>query len=157
MRLVQMREPNPIFAKGTAFLVLLLVVSAVLAACGTTEHLTLGIYDPTGHEKTRVEIADVVRSSVRASHRPDGSAVLFLSLNGRGAKKFLTLTRALARRGARVERFQPIAFEVNGREYARAKVDYRMNPDGIQGNSGFEFGSLSFTVAERLAKQIRES
>jgi hypothetical protein len=137
----------------------LIVVSASLAllatsaAWGRTSQVALRIYDPSGQVKTEVTSADVVRSSVRASPGP-GGAVLSFDLTKQGASKFHTLTRALARRGARLHRRQAFAVEIGGKVFSRPWIDYRVNPDGLPGDSGIEIDLSRLAVAQRLAKEI---
>ncbi len=146
-------------ACGTTCIVLLTFVGAAVlvpSACGTASHLTLRIYDPTGQAKSEVTTADVVRSSARASREHGGSAVLFFRLMNEGSSKFHSLTRALARRGARIRRRQPFAFEIDGRVYARPLIDYRAYPDGLDGRPGLQMEGLRLETAQLVARHIRE-
>lgn len=135
-----------------------LLAAFVLAlwGCGGESHVTLRIYDSAGGAASVVGTEDVVRSSARASRGPGGSATLFLALTDDGAIKLESLTRTLARRGAKVHRPQTFTFEIDGKVYARPKIDYRAFPDGLDGSSGLEIGGLPLTVARQLAGQIRE-
>jgi len=146
---------------GFAISLALLIPStgaAVLApsARSAASHVELLIYDPVGRAKSEVRTADVVRSSARASRQPGGSAALYFRLTKIGALKFHSLTRALARRGARLHRSQRFAFEVGGRVYARPLIDYRAYPNGLDGRSGIQVDGLKLATAQRLAREIRQ-
>jgi len=132
-----------------------LALSSVSPALDRTDQFGFRIYDPTGRVSTEVTGADLVRSSVRAVHQPGGAATLYLRLTKAGAAKFHSLTRALARRGAQLHRHQSFAVEIGGHVYARPWVDYRADPDGMDGSSGLEMVSVPLAVAQRLAREIR--
>jgi preprotein translocase subunit SecD len=114
------------------------------------------MYDPAGQSKWAVGTADVVRSSARASRQPGGFATLSFRLTNNGAMKFHNLTRALARRGARLHRAQRFAFEVDGRVVSLPSIDYRAFPNGLDGRSGIQVEGLKFATAQRLARGIRQ-
>ena len=131
-----------------------LVVAASDALASGTQ-FTLRVYDPTGLVKTEVTSADVVRSSFRAVLQPGGSAAVVGTLTRAGDSKFCSLTRALARRGARLRRPQHFAFEVAGRVYARPWVDYKAFPNGVCGSPAFEVVGMRLAVARTLVRLIR--
>ncbi len=119
------------------------------------EQLGLRISDLAGRVKAEVTNAGVVRSSVRAVRQAGGAAAVVGVFTKDGASKFCSLTRGLARRGARVHRPQHFAIAVGGRVYARPWVDYRAFPNGLCGSPGFEWGGMQLPVARRLARLIR--
>jgi hypothetical protein len=116
----------------------------------------LRIYDPSEHMAGEVGPTDVVRSSVRTSPDQPGTAVLFFQLTSRGKQRIHTLTRALARRGARLHRNQHFAFAVSGHVYARPFIDYRALPNGIDGEPGIEISGIPRKVAQRIAAEMRD-
>ncbi len=81
--------------------------------------------------------------------------MLSFRLTTNGARKFHSLTRALARRGARLRRPQRFAFAVNGRVYSRPFVDYRAFPNGLDGRTGIQVEGMTLATAQRLAREIR--
>jgi hypothetical protein len=125
------------------------------AALASTTQSRLRIFDPSGLVKTEVTNDGVVRSSVRAVRQTDASGSLIGTFTKVGAAKFCSLTRALARRGARLARPQHFAFEVAGRIYTRPWVDYKAFPNGLCGSPGFEVGGMRLAVARSLARLIR--
>jgi hypothetical protein len=133
-----------------------ILAAAVLApaACGAATRFTLSIYDPSGEATTRLTMTDVVRSSARAASVEGRSAALYVRLTRVGAQKFHTLTRDLARRGARLHRPQVFVFQINSHVYARPVIDYRVYPNGIEGD-GLQIDGLRLATARRLASQIR--
>jgi hypothetical protein len=133
-----------------------LVVVFGLAACGSTAHPGLRIFDPSGRATPVVTTADVLAASPRVLRRPNGSAVLFLRLTRAGALRFQALTRALSRRGARIERPQPFALEVGGKVYARPLVDYRIFPGGMDATAGLQIAGLRLDTARKLVAAIRQ-
>jgi hypothetical protein len=137
---------------------LALVLIVVTAGCGNASHTTavgLRIFDPAGHVKGEVRPTDVIRSSVRTSV-DQGSAVLYFRLTSRGNQRIRALTRSLAHRGARLHRVQHFAIEVSGHIYNRPFVDYRMMPDGFDGESGIEIANVPPKKVRAIAFQIRE-
>ena len=116
--------------------------------------VSLRIFDPSGIAKTQVTSVDVIRLSVRAVRKAGGSADLVGDFTKTGRAKFCALTRALARRGARVGVAQPLAIEVAGHVYARPRVDFKAFPTGLCGSPSFEW-LMDLTLARRLAHVIR--
>jgi hypothetical protein len=131
-------------------------ITVVLKKKQSASPYELRVYDPSGRERTAVTGADVVHSSVRVVGQAGRTAALFFDLTKTGAARFHVLTRALARRGARLHRPQHFAVEVGGRIYVRPWVDYRLFPDGLPGDSGIEMGGMPLVTARRLARLIRE-
>jgi hypothetical protein len=105
--------------------------------------------------KLELTTADVVPSSAQAQRLAGGSAVLYVGFTSKGAAKFCRLTRALARRGARLHRQQRFAVAVGFGIYVRPLVDYRASPDGLCGAPGFEVQGMRLALARQLAQQIR--
>jgi hypothetical protein len=132
---------------------------AVTAGCGSSHRASasgLRIYDPTGRAGAEVTATDVIRSSVRTGPESRGTAYLYFALTRRGRQRFRSLTRALARRGTRLDHFQHFAFAVSGRIYGRPFIDYRAFPDGLDGQPGIELPGIRPKVAKRVAAQLRE-
>lgn len=132
-------------------------ITVVLKKNESTSRYELRVYDPTGRERTEITTADVVHSSVRVVRQSGRTASLFFYLTKTGAARFHILTRALARRGARLHRHQHFAVEVGGRVYVRPWVDYLTFPDGLPGDSGIEMDGVPLATARRLARLIRKS
>jgi hypothetical protein len=147
-----MKSPN----RTSLALLLVIGVSAGCSGSRTAPPIGLRIYDPAGRVKGQVTSTDVVRSSVRTSREPGGTAGIFFALTRRGKQRIHRLTRALAHRGARLHRIQQFAFEVRGHVYARPRIDYRAFPDGIDGAPGIEIPGLTPGAARRIAAQLRE-
>jgi len=136
----------------------LLLASAVLvpAACGAGPHVEFRIFvDPANQTKLQIGFTDLARSSARATPQGGSSAVLFVGFTPEGAKKFHSLTRALAQRGAQRHRMQRFAVEIDGRIYARPLIDYRAFPNGLDGNAGIQIEGFRLADAKRLAQEIR--
>jgi hypothetical protein len=131
-----------------------LALIASAAGWAGNSHVEFRVYDPTGVARTEATGSDVVRSSVHAL-RVSGSVTLYVGLTQTGASKFQTLTRALARRGARLHRPQSFAVAIGGHVYWRPSVDYELFPNGLPGNNGLDLQVLRLAVAQRLAKLIR--
>jgi len=134
-----------------------ILVPAVLAptACAKATRVVLRIYDPAGEVKAEVGINDVVRSSARAFREPGGYAAVSFRLTARGVVKCNRLMRGLARRGARLRRAQRFVIEIDG-EVRRIVVDYRAYPDGVDCAPGLRLTGLRLSLAQRLAKRIRD-
>lgn len=102
------------------FTVSMLAVSLALIASSAgwagNSRVEFRVYDPTGVVRTEVTGSDVVRSSVHAV-RVSGTVHLYGGLTKTGASKFQSLTRALARRGARLHRPQSFAVAIDGHVY----------------------------------------
>jgi hypothetical protein len=140
----------------------LLVVTASLAvaawsapARSVTSRQLLRIYDPTRQVKTELTISDVVRSSVLADRTVGGVPALAFTLTKAGAAKFHVLTRALARRGARLHRNQVFAIAIDGHVYATPFIDYKVDPDGIPAGPDMEMNVSSYALAKKLAFELR--
>lgn len=139
-----------------ALLTVVVVVS--LTACGgsDSDQSAFRIYDPSGRVKVEVTSADIVRSSARAAPQGGGTAIFSVSFTAGGASKFCRLTRALARRGAALDRRQRFAVAFSDRVQSRPFIDYEATPSGLCGSPAIEVHGLPVTVAQRLVQQIRE-
>jgi hypothetical protein len=115
----------------------------------------LRIYDPAGRVAAAITGAEVVRSSVRVVRESGGRFGLFVGLTKNGASAFCSLTRALARRGARLHSRQRFAVALGSHVYARPWVDYRAFPNGLCSTPGIEWAGMPLPVARRLAARIR--
>ena len=131
------------------------VLATATSGCGSTRQSSFRLYDPTGEAATQVTRADVVRSSVRVLRDPAGQAVLAFAFTKHGASQFRALTRALARRGARLHRQQSFVVEIGGHVSARSRVDYEQYPDGLDGSSGVEIIVPRLATAQWLARKVR--
>lgn len=136
---------------------ILTLVALSIVGCGGDDRVDLQIYDSNNEVDTRLDIDDVVASSARSTRESDGSAVLYFELTDQGAVKFAELTRALARRGASLNRSQAFVFEVDDHIYARPVVDHQAFPDGLDGDAGLQIGGFRPEVAARLATEIRDT
>jgi len=119
------------------------------AACGSSSQTEFRIFDPSGRVRVQVTGADILDGSVEASK----TAVSAEFTNG-GNAKFCALTRALARRGARLHRVQHFAIEVDRRVVSRPYIDYRAEPKGLCGPA-FEIDVESAAEAQRIAHVLR--
>jgi hypothetical protein len=120
-------------------------------ACARTQRQAqFRIYDPTGRVAAQVLPSDIVASSVRSG--PDGAKTNFVTfeLTPRGKQHFHQLTAGLARRGAALHRVQHFALEVHGHVYARPYIDYRLSPDGFDGQGGVEIAGVPRKLAGRF-------
>ncbi len=136
----------------------LVLLALAAAACGSDgDRTTFRIYDPSNQAAPQVTGGDVVPSSVRVARGFGRSGVVYLRLTRDGARKFGVLTRGLARRGARVNRPQSFAIEVNGRVLSRIEVDYQLFPNGISGTAseGVEIAGPRLSEAREIAEDIR--
>jgi hypothetical protein len=126
-------------------------------AAAKDDATVLRMYDASGAANTALTLADVARSSVTAAPDPitPGVYALYFRLTNQGVTKFDRLTRLLAQRGARLDSFQHLVFEVNGHVYARPAVDYLLSPHGLDGRNGIEIPGLKQRTATRLAAEIR--
>ena len=124
------------------------------AKADASTSLNLRIYDPSGRATPSLTTADVIRASAKASRAAGAQVALYIRLTPNGARKFRLLTEALARLGAREHRWESLAFSVGGRIYSRARIDYKLFPNGLPGDQGIEF-DLPLTTAQRLARLIR--
>jgi hypothetical protein len=129
---------------------LLAAVVVSLTSCGgsDSDQFSFRIYDPSGRTKVEVMNADIVRTSVSAVPQGGGKAILSVSFTADGASKFCRLTRALARRGAALDRQQRFALVVNGRVQSRPFVDYDAAPSGLCGSPGIEVQGVPVAVAQ---------
>lgn len=117
--------------------------------------VNLSIYDQSKLSPVRVTTSDVVRSATRTIGAKRGPLNLWLRLTSRGVAAFDRLTRALARRGARMGAPQFAVFQVNGRAYSRFSINYRLFPNGLDGSQGVEIAGLARSAAVRLRDEIR--
>jgi hypothetical protein len=111
------------------------------------------MFDPSGHSKSVVTEADVVRSSVRRGVDSVGANYVTFLLTREGARHFHRLTRDLAQRGKRVGVQQRFVFEVSRHVYSKIGIDYRAYPQGLNGGSGVQI-VLPRKEAVRLARQL---
>ena len=113
------------------------------------------MFDPTGAVRIELTSADIVPSSVQVNATPGAVTAQFTTAGGR---KFCALTRALARRGARLHRVQHFAVAVGGHVVSRPFIDFRAFPKGFcAGPPDFEIDVGSRTDAERLAHAMKSS
>jgi hypothetical protein len=140
-------------------------LGSTAAACGS-HHSTeakrrtfqLRIFDAANKADVQVTAADVVRQSARTeAGETAGSRLLYFRLTRSGTVKFSRLTRTLAHRGRRVHRSQRFTVEINHRVYARPMVDYRVFPEGLDASQGLQIAGLRQSVANRLAREIRDT
>jgi hypothetical protein len=115
----------------------------------------LHIYDARRIAKTTVTSADIDRSSIRVVPLSKRYAALYVGFTRRGRLEFCRLTRALARRGARIHRHQYLIIAADGRVFARPWIDYQKFPNGLCGVPGFESDRIPIRAARDLAKLIR--
>lgn len=88
-----------------AVLIATLVVVMSTACGGSSSHkFRFRTYDPLGYVKVQVTESDVLRRSAHAAREPGGLWSLNFRLTDEGQAKFRRLTRALAKRGARLHR-----------------------------------------------------
>jgi len=144
------------YSRGVRFGVVGLSVLAcfVLANGAFAGRREVRIFDPSGHVRTSLTLADLVASSAKTWRAPDRSTSLLVAFTPAGRAKFCALTRDLAQRGARVGVPQRSAFAVDGHIYAEPKIDFKAYPHGLCGVPGLEI-SLRASLAERLAHIIR--
>ncbi len=143
---------------GRNAVVIATLVLLMSTACGGSSSHELGFrtYDPLGHVKVEVTESDVLRSSARAAREPDGSWSFSFRLTDEGQAEFRRLTRALAKRGARLHRPLRCVTEMNGTVLSRSTVDYRIFPDGYGAEEGMWFPGFHPAAARRLANQMRK-
>ena len=142
----------------------LVCVALVLCALGVAgaasaqsgAKVTLRIYDPTGHSHAQVTLAGIVRSQTHVTHIGDlPTGTLGIVFTKAGRTDFCKLTRALARRGARLHDHHELsAFSVNGRIYARPYIDYRVYPNGLCGVPSLSV-QLKLATARHLARLLK--
>ena len=84
-----------------------------------------------------------------------GTAAVFFALTPSGDAKFCRLTRALARRGASLQKPQAFVVEFNGEMKTRPTIDYEANPDGICGAPGIQIEGMTLAEANALVEMIR--
>src|SRR5919197_1670330 len=125
-------------------------VLLMLTGCGgsSSSEFQFRIYDPLGHIKTEVTSSDVVRSSARAAPTQDGSWSFTFRLTDEGEAEFRSLTRALAKRGARLHRPLRIRMEMNGTVLSRSSIEYRIFPDGYGVETGMWFAGFRPATAQ---------
>jgi hypothetical protein len=155
---------QPPEVRTTSAVILVSLFAVVLASgCGdssvesrvNSSQLQVRIYDTSGRTQVEVQTPDVLRRSARAQNVSGGSADVYFRLTREGEAKFRHLTRTVARRGARLHRLQRIAFEINGKVYARPSIDYKFYPNGFDGSTGLLLAGLKLATAERLVYQMR--
>jgi preprotein translocase subunit SecD len=128
---------------------------SLLAACGASNDLDFQIYDTRHQANVKILTSDLVRESVKAYKLPGNSPAVYFKLTDQGQSKFRRLTRALAKRGARLHAFQQMAIEINGKVYDRPGVDYKVMPDGFTPDTGLDITLDDLATARRLAKEMR--
>jgi hypothetical protein len=136
------------------------IVAATLAlygltACGSAADPEFRMYDTTHQAPVEIHTADLVRNSVRVARIPGNPPAIYFKLTRRGESKFRSLTRVLATRGARLHAVQDMAIEVNGKVYARAGVDWKHYPQGLNPDTGFEVGLPDLATARGLVLELR--
>jgi hypothetical protein len=158
VRAVSGRYKESVRTSSSSFLVAFVVAGVTIASAAASPSATsavrLRIYDPAGQSKVVVTIADVVRSSIRATRQPDGSGVVSFRLTGSGAGKFHRLTLALAQRGSRLHRSQHLAMQI-GAFMSKPLIDYRASPDGLDGRDPNLLLVPKFSMAQRMARIMR--
>jgi len=132
-----------------------LVVVSLLTACGASNDLEFRIYDTRHQANIEILTSDLVRESAKVHKLPGNPATVYFKLTDQGQSKFRRLTRALAKRGARLHAFQQMAVEVNGKVYARPGIDYKVMPDGFTPDTGLEINVGDLATARRVAKEMR--
>ena len=138
-------------------LILTVGISAISSdAFGAMLRIEIRIYDPAHVVTTEVTAAEVVPSSARAGRLPGGAPYLRVGLTKLGRAHLHSLTRALARRGARLHRPLPVVVAINGRDVLEESIDYKSFPNGMTGGSGLQVTGLSFETASRIAALIRQ-
>jgi preprotein translocase subunit SecD len=101
---------------------------------------------------------DLDRSSVQAHIDPQVSApIVTARFTSQGEQRFEALTKALAHRGAHAGQPQHFLIVVDDVVRASPYLDYRLNPDGIRAENGFEFTASSPREARKIAKGLRGS
>jgi preprotein translocase subunit SecD len=100
---------------------------------------------------------DVDRTTVRGDVDPQtGRPTVFAQLTPMGQRRFSDLTRALARRGAKLKQPQHFLIVIERQVYAAPYIDYRVNPDGIPADNGIQFeGLASLDETRKLARALR--
>jgi preprotein translocase subunit SecD len=100
---------------------------------------------------------DLDRKTVRAEIDPQtGEPTVILQFTPRGKQRFQHLTRSLARRGAKLGTPQHFLLVVDREVYLAPYIDYRANPNGITGDNGIQFSSLSsLDETRRLVRALR--
>jgi hypothetical protein len=152
------RDKSSLMIKtGTNGAVIATLVVLMSTACGgsSSHEFRFRTYDPLGSVKAEVTESDVLRRSARAAREPDGSWSFSFQLTDEGQATFRRLTRALAKRGARLHRPLRCVTEMNGTLLSRATVDYRIFPDGYGAEKGMWFPGFRPATAQRLAHQMR--
>jgi hypothetical protein len=141
----------------TGMTAIVVATFVLLTGCGESSprEFRLRIYDPLGHIKAEVTASDVLRRSARTARSPDGSWSFYFRLTDEGETEFHRLTRALAKRGARLHRPQRFRIEMNGTVLSHSTIDYRIFPEGFGVETGMEFPGLRPATARRLADQMR--
>jgi hypothetical protein len=100
-------------------------------------------------------------SNPQQSTDQSGSPDVSFGLRGAGTSAFRQLTAQVARRGELVSGLgqsldQHFAVALDTQLITVSPVDYKVYPDGVQGNNGAEItGDLTITTAQNLATQLR--
>jgi hypothetical protein len=143
---------------GRNALIISVLVLLIGSACGgsSAHELHFRTYDPLGYVRIEVTESDVLRRSAHASRERDGWWSLNFRLTEEGQAKFRRLTRALAKRGARLHRPLRCVAEMNGTLLSRSTFDYRIFPDGYGAEKGMWFPGYRAETAQRLADQMQE-
>jgi hypothetical protein len=132
-----------------------IVATSALTACGSAADLEFRMYDTTHQAPVEIHTADLIRNSVRVARIPGNPPAIYFKLTRQGESNFRSLTRVLAKRGARLHAIQHMAIEVNGKVYARAGVDWKLYPQGLNPDTGFEVGLRDLATARGLANELR--
>jgi hypothetical protein len=142
-------------AYGLAALLFIVAAAVPAVACGDTKKpIHLRIYDPKGLTAVEITNVDIRRASVRASFQR-GAATVSFRLTKKGVKEFRSLTRSLARRGARLGKRQRFALSLGNRVYARVLVDFRAFPNGLDARPGLQIDGVGKALALRFLTEMR--
>ncbi len=128
---------------------------SLMTACGSSRDLQFRMYDTRHQAGVEIRTTDLVRTSARAGTVPGNPPALYFRLTDEGELKFRRLSRVLAKRGARLHAFQRMAIEIDGKVYARLAVDYKVYPDGLTPDTGFEISLRDLATARRLDDKLR--
>jgi SecD/SecF fusion protein len=121
----------------------------------------LTIFDWERRGRPALTNADV-EGAVPVKDVQTGEPVVELELNPHGQAAFSELTREIARRGAElaqpgagVESFQHLAIAVDGQVISKPYINFRENPDGIDGAGGLQIADdLTPQTARELAAML---
>jgi preprotein translocase subunit SecD len=130
----------------------------ICAGCGGAHHSDgkwFRIYGE-GQIGPALDAGDVAARTARADiDSATGQHIVYFGLTRDGVHKFSRLTRALAQRGTRAGRPFHVLITVDGRVKSRPYIDYRVNPNGIPGDSGIQIDLPSRSECETLARRLR--